>query len=74
MDNKITRPPSKGANYLGYTFQMGILIFLGVFGGMKLDEKTGNHYIIVILFTLMAIALSMYYIIRKELPKKPKNE
>jgi len=73
MDNKITRPPSKGANYLGYAFQMGILIFLGVFGGMKLDEKTGNHYIFVILFTLMAIALSMYYIIRKELPKKPKQ-
>jgi len=73
MEKQIARPPSKGANYLGYAFQMGILTFLGAYGGMKLDEKTGNHYIFVILFSLIAITLSMYYIIRKELPKKPKQ-
>jgi hypothetical protein len=40
---------------------------------MKLDKKTGNHNIFVILFSLIAIALSMYYIIRKEIPKKTKQ-
>jgi uncharacterized membrane protein YfcA len=74
MQNKIQKPSPKGTNYLVYVFQMGILIFLGAYGGIKLDEKTGNHYIFVILFSLIAIALSMYYIIRKEIPKKPKNE
>ncbi|MDR0206588.1 MAG: AtpZ/AtpI family protein [Bacteroidales bacterium] len=72
MENKVTRPPSKGTHYLGYAFQMGILIFLGAYGGLKLDKKTGNHNIFVILFSLIAIALSMYYIISKEIPKKPK--
>jgi membrane protein DedA with SNARE-associated domain len=62
------------SHYLGLSFQMGILIFLGVFGGMKLDEKTGGKYIFTILFALLAIALSLYYIIHKETYKKKKDE
>jgi uncharacterized membrane protein YfcA len=73
MENKIPKYSSKGTNYLVYVFQMGILIFLGAYGGIKLDEITGNHYIFVILFSLIAIALSMYYIIRKEIPKNSKK-
>jgi len=64
----------KGANYLGLTFQMGVFIFLATYGGMKLDEKMGNKPIFVIIFSLLSIALSMYYIIRKETYKKKSDE
>jgi uncharacterized membrane protein YfcA len=74
MNSKIQKPSTKGANYLGYVFQMGVLVFGGAYGGIKLDKKTGNHNIFVILFSLIAITLSMYYIIRKEIPKKSRNE
>ena len=65
--------PSKGANYLSLAFQMGILIFLGAYGGIKLDQKVGASPIFTILFSLIAIALSMYNIIRKELHKNKKK-
>ena len=74
MENKIPKKPSYGNNYLGYVFQMAILVFGGAYGGILLDKKTGDHNIFVIIFSLAAIALSMYYIIRKEIPRKTKNE
>jgi len=64
----------KETNYLGLVFQMGIIIFLGVFGGIKLDEKTGNYHIFTILFSILAILLSLYYVISKETYKKKKDE
>jgi F0F1-type ATP synthase assembly protein I len=70
--------PKKNApsssHYLGLSFQMGLTILLGVYGGIKLDEKTGCKYIFTILFSLLAVALSLYYIIHKETYKKKKNE
>ena len=74
MSSETNKNTQKGGNYLGLTFQMGILIFLGAFGGMKLDEKLGNRHIFVIIFSLIAIALSMYYIIHKGTSKKNKDE
>jgi uncharacterized membrane protein YfcA len=68
IENKKNTP--KGANYLGLAFQMGIFIFLATWGGIKLDEKVGSRHTFVILFSLLAIVLSMYYIIRKETSKK----
>jgi membrane protein DedA with SNARE-associated domain len=62
------------SHYLGLSFQMAIFILLGVFAGMKLDEKTGARYIFTILFSLLAVALSLYYIIHKETYKKKKDE
>jgi F0F1-type ATP synthase assembly protein I len=65
---------TKGAAYLGLAFQMGIVIFLGAYGGMKLDKRVGGRYpIFTIIFSLLAIALSMYYMIRKELQKNKKK-
>ena len=75
MSKELNNNTLKGsAHYLGLSFQMGIVIFLSVYGGMKLDEKTGNHSIFVILFALLAIALSLYYIIHTETYKKKKDE
>jgi len=75
MAKKIKKStPAKGANYLAMSFQMGLLIFLAAYGGMKLDQKMGIPHAFAILFSLLAIALSMYYIIRKEIPKKKKDD
>jgi F0F1-type ATP synthase assembly protein I len=66
------------ANYLAASFQMAIMIFLGVYGGIQLDKITGEHFIFTVLFTLIAVALSMYNIIRKEISlnknKHPNNK
>jgi len=74
IDSSKGASTSKGANYLGLAFQMGILIFLGAYGGMKLDKKIGGEYpIFTIIFSLLAIVLSMYNIIRKEIHKNKKK-
>jgi F0F1-type ATP synthase assembly protein I len=65
---------SQGANYLGLAFQMGVFIFLATWGGIKLDEIVGSRHLFVILFSLLSIVFSMYYIIRKETFKKKKDE
>jgi len=74
MSQKKGKQNSTGANYLGLSFQMGILIFLAAYGGMKLDRAVGVKALFTILFSLIAIALSMYYIIRQGTPKKKKDE
>ena len=71
-DTKKSAP--RDSHYLGLSFQMGIVIFLGVFGGVKLDEKMGGKYIFTVLFSLLAIALSIYYVIHKETYKNKKKE
>ena len=59
-----------GVNFLGLSFQTGILIFISTYGGIKLDKETGTFPLFVILFSLLAVAFSIYYITRKATPKK----
>jgi len=56
----------KGANYFALSFQMGVFIFLGVYGGIKLDKITGTHSFFTVLCSFIAIALSIYYVVYKE--------
>jgi len=63
-----------GASYLGLAFQMGIVIFLATWGGIKLDKITGNHHIFTILFSLLSIVLMLYYIVHKETYKNKKKK
>lgn len=49
--------------YSGLAFQMGIIIFLGTFGGIKLDELWGTSPLFVLLGSLASIALAMYTVI-----------
>jgi tetrahydromethanopterin S-methyltransferase subunit E len=65
---------TKGASYLGLAFQMGIVIFLATWGGIKLDGITGNHHIFTILFSLLSIVLMLYYIVHKEIYKSKKDD
>jgi len=74
MNNESKKNTQKGANYLGLTFQMGVFIFLATYGGIKLDERIGSRHLFVIVFSLLSIVLSMYYIIHKETFKKKKDE
>ena len=70
MDTENKKSTPKGANYLGLTFQMGVFIFLATYGGLWLDEKIGSRHTFVILFSLLAIVFSLYYIVHKEINKK----
>ena len=74
-ENKnVAENSSKGAAYLGMAFQMGIVIFLATWGGIKLDAVTGNRHIFTILFSLLSIVLMLYYIVHKETYKNKKKK
>jgi len=50
----------------GIAVQMGVLIYLGAWGGKSLDEKYSdgaNTYTIIL--TLAAVAISMYLVVRQ---------
>lgn len=53
------------AKYSGIAFQMIIVILLGVFGGIKLDEALKLDFpIFTIILSLGAVALAIYYAIK----------
>jgi F0F1-type ATP synthase assembly protein I len=68
--NKKPRQESKNqmksyAKYTGMAFQMAAVIFLGVFGGLKLDEYLNlNFPLFTIIFSFISIALAVYIAIK----------
>lgn len=64
---------SAGAAYSGMAFQMGIIIALGTWGGIKIDEWLGLSPIFTVACALLAIALAMYVMIFKLTQKKKDN-
>jgi hypothetical protein len=73
----MTEPPKKKqpltdyGKYAGTALQMGAIIALGVWGGMKLDEKfpLGRFPVFTISLSLLSVFASMYFVI-KDLTKK----
>ena len=64
----------KYARFSGIAFQMIVIIVLGAFGGRKLDEAYPNeNRLFTIIFTLLAVAVSMFYVIKQVIktPNKP---
>lgn len=64
----------KYARFSGIAFQMIVIIVLGALGGNKLDEKYPNRYqLFTIICSLLAVAISMYYVIKQvtNRPNKP---
>lgn len=54
------------ARYSGIAFQMIAIVLIGTYGGMKLDEIVENdHSIFTIICSLLAVGMSMYYVIRQ---------
>ena len=58
--------PSSYVRYTGIAFQMIAIILVGVFGGMKLDQavKRMEFPLFTLVFTFLAVCLSIYYTIR----------
>jgi F0F1-type ATP synthase assembly protein I len=51
-------------------FQMLAIILIGVFAGFKLDEWLGTKPILIVVFSILAVFLSIYYVTRDLLNKK----
>lgn len=69
-------PLNAYARFSAIGFQMIVVIGLGVYAGVKLDEKYPNKYkLFTIFFSLFAIAIALYSVIRQvtDLSKKQKN-
>ena len=65
---KKNSPIHQYAKYTNLAFEMGAVIALGVFGGIKLDKLLNISPLFTILCSLAGIALSLYFIIRSTLP------
>ena len=58
------------AKYSGIAFQMFAVIFIGVFGGIKLDDYISfNFPLFTILFTLFSVILAIYIAIKDFIKK-----
>ena len=67
-----TSPIHQYAVYSNLAFEMGAIIALGVFGGVKLDKLLNISPLFTILCSLASIAVSMFLVIRSLI--KPKNK
>ena len=71
-----TSPIHQYATYTNLAFEMGAVIALGVFGGVKLDKWLDTSPLFTVILSLAGIAMSLYLMIRSSLKpqKKPRNE
>ncbi|MDZ4749970.1 MAG: AtpZ/AtpI family protein [Flavobacteriales bacterium] len=60
--------PSRYNSFLRFSsmaFQMGVPIFLGIWGGMKLDQKfTNSFHGFTIGLSLLGVGVSLYLVIK----------
>lgn len=64
---------NKYARFSGIAFQMIVIIALATYAGIKLDEAyPNNNKLYTIIFSLVGVAISMYYVI-KQVSKSPNN-
>jgi len=53
------------AKYSGIAFKMGAIIFIGTFGGLKLDEFLGfEKHLITVVFSLLSVILAIYIVVK----------
>lgn len=65
-NQKKNNPLNAYARFSAIGFQMIVIIGLGVYGGIKLDERYPNKYrLFTIVLSLTAIALALYSVIRQ---------
>ena len=60
------KKPNLWLSLSGIAIQMGVIIYLGAWGGKKLDEvysEGGNTYTVIL--TLLAVAIAMYLVVRQ---------
>ena len=76
QNQKKNNPLNSYAQFSGMAFQMIAIIGLGVYGGIKLDEKYPNKYrMFTLLLSLFAIGIALYNVIRQvnDFSKKQQN-
>ena len=62
---KRSNPLNSYAKYSGVAFQMIVIIGLGTYGGMKLDEAFPNKYqAYTLVLSLVSVIIAMYVAIR----------
>ena len=72
---KKPKQPNKYVKFSGMAFQMGAIIALGCWGGLKLDEKFQNDsQLFTIVLSLLSIFVSMYLVIRDVINMQKNNE
>lgn len=51
--------------------QMGVIIFAGTFGGIKLDEKIQLGFpLFTVILSFLSVLLAMYYVLKDFIGKK----
>jgi len=69
----MTADPRKNLNdyarYSGMAIQMLVIILVGVFAGLKLDQWLHTRPILTVLLSIVSVALSIY-IVTKDLLRK----
>lgn len=71
---KNSSPFHQYAVYSNLAFEMGAIIVLGVFGGVKLDKLLHTSPLFTVICSLTGIAVSLYLIIRSTMkPRKKDN-
>jgi F0F1-type ATP synthase assembly protein I len=71
-----SQPPNKAGNnsilrYTSLATQMGITIFLGVWGGMKLDQSFQfKTPFMTLICSLLGVVMAVYIVIRDVLRKR----
>lgn len=61
------------SKYSSIAAQMLIIILIGVFGGMKLDQWIGWHFpVFTVILSILAVMFAIY-IVTKDLIKKDKS-
>lgn len=73
MEKPTQRDTKKYGNAMKYAAvgtQMMVLLGLGVFGGMKLDEKLNTSPLFLVVFPVVALFVSLYQLYRQLVKKQ----
>lgn len=63
--NKVRKDFNAYAKYSGIAFKMGAIIFIGTFGGLKLDEYLNfDKHFFTITLSLLSVILAIYSVIK----------
>jgi F0F1-type ATP synthase assembly protein I len=81
MENKKTNNPLKSgrqfsgyARYSGAAIQMVVIILLGVWGGIKLDEKLNSDPAFTVILSLFSVFAALYLVLREFIGKSEKKD
>ncbi len=77
-ENQDQEPKNQLNTYVqfsGLAIQMGAIIAIGTFAGVKLDEKYPNkHNLFTLVLTLTSVITSIIYVIRRIIANSKKEE